>query len=92
MYMCMHRRVKTGSGLHYRDPLFTEVFRHAGKIEMTVERTPKGAKVTETSADPYVAKLIRAHAAVVTKFIENGPAEVMKNHPVPARGPTPPER
>jgi hypothetical protein len=80
----MHARVKTGNGVHYRDPLFAEIFRNYDKITMTVERTPKGAKVTETSADPYVAKLIQAHALVVTKFIENGHAEVMKNHPLPA--------
>lgn len=85
----MHNRVKTGNGVHYRDPLFAEIFRHYDKITMTVERTPKGVKVTETSADPYVAKLVQAHALVVTKFIENGHAEVMKNHPVPAAIPGP---
>ena len=41
-------------------------------------------KVRETSSDPYVVKLIRAHAAVVTKFIENGRREMHANHAVPA--------
>jgi hypothetical protein len=39
--------------------------------------------VIETSNDSHVAKLIQAHAEVVSKFIENGPAEVRRNHPVP---------
>jgi hypothetical protein len=81
----MHRRVKDGKGIHLRDPLFAEVFRHSDKIRMTVVKTDKGIRVTETSDDPYVAKLIRAHAAVVTKFIENGHDEARKNHPLPDR-------
>jgi hypothetical protein len=61
------------------------VFAHAGKIVMTQQPTEKGIKVVETSDDPYVAKLIKAHADVVTAFIANGRAEAMKNHPVPPR-------
>ena len=45
--------------------------------------TEKGVGVIETSDDPLVAQLIKAHAEVVSKFIENGPAEVRRNHPVP---------
>lgn len=81
----MHERVKAGKGIHLRDPLFAEVFKHYDKITMTVEKTDKGVKVTETSDDPYVAKLIQAHARVVTKFIENGHDEAMKNHPLPEK-------
>jgi hypothetical protein len=79
----MHERVKTGKGIHYRDPLFAEIFKHHDKIVMKVEKTEKGVKVTETSDDPYVAKLIQAHALVVTKFIDNGYDEVRKNHSLP---------
>lgn len=39
--------------------------------------------VIETSNDSHVTKLIQTHAEVVSKFIENGPAEVRRNHPVP---------
>jgi hypothetical protein len=42
-------------------------------------------RVTETSDDPYVTKLIQAHAAVVTKFIESGHEEVRKNHATPEK-------
>jgi high-affinity K+ transport system ATPase subunit B len=39
--------------------------------------------VSEASRDPYVVKLIQAHAQVVSAFIANGRSEMMKNHPVP---------
>ena len=81
----MHRRVKSGKGIHLRDPLFAEIFKNYDKVVMKVEKTEKGVKVTETSDDPYVAKLIQAHAAVVTKFIENGHDEVRKDHPLPEK-------
>lgn len=81
----MHARLKDGKGIRYRDPLFAEVFKHYDKIVMKVEKTEKGVKVTETSDDPYVAKLIQAHARVVTKFIENGFDEVHKDHPLPKK-------
>lgn len=81
----MHERVKGGKGIHLRDPLFAEIFKNYDKVVMKVEKTEKGVKVTETSDDPYVAKLIQAHAAVVTGFIENGHDEARKNHPLPEK-------
>lgn len=79
----MHKRLKDKRGIHLRDPLFAEVFRHADKVTMKIEETEQGVKVTETSADPYVAKLIKAHAEVVSKFLEKGHLEVRENHPLP---------
>ncbi|HEY1189369.1 MAG TPA: hypothetical protein VGE74_17075 [Gemmata sp.] len=81
----MHARVTSGKGLHYRDPLFAELFKHHDKIVMKVEKTAKGVSVTESSDEPYVAQLIQAHARVVSKFIENGFAEAHKNHPLPGK-------
>lgn len=81
----MHRRIKEGRGIHLRDPLFVEVFRNRNKIEMKLEKTAKGMKVRETSKDPYVARLIQAHAEVVSGFLANGYAEMMKNHPLPKK-------
>jgi hypothetical protein len=81
----MHERVKKGAGIHLRDPLFVELFKHYDKITMTVEKTGRGVKVTETSDDPYVASLIQAHARVVSRFIENGHDEARKNHTPPNR-------
>ena len=79
----MHKRLLKGRPIHMRDPLFREIFRNADKIKMTVEKTPQGVKVSETSKDPYVAKLIQAHAEVLNQFLAKGHEEVRKNHPVP---------
>jgi hypothetical protein len=81
----MYRRLESGQPIHRRDPLFAEIFRNADKIEMSMEDTEKGLRVRETSSDPYVAKLIQSHAEVVSRFLENGHAEMRKNHPLPER-------
>ena len=80
----MYSRMSDGRPIHQRDPLFRAIFEHASQIRFTHERTATGIKVVETSADPYVVKLIQAHAEVLNQFIRNGHAEAMKNHPVPA--------
>jgi hypothetical protein len=81
----MTRRLETGLPIHMRDPLFREIFAHARSITVRVEPTERGIRVVETSTDPYAARLIKAHADVVTKFIQNGHAEMMRDHPVPER-------
>jgi hypothetical protein len=81
----MLARVKENSPIHRRDPLFAELFRYADRIEAKYEATASGVHVTETSADPYVARLLQAHAEVVSAFISNGRMEMMKNHPLPLR-------
>lgn len=81
----MYGRIKEVRPIHVRDPLFRAVFENTDKIVMAHEMTPKGIRVTETSNDPYVAELIKAHAEVVNLFIKNGRPEMMKNHEVPKR-------
>jgi hypothetical protein len=90
----MEDRVKNTNPIRMRDPLFAELFRHADKIKMAHEETETGVRVTETSDDPYVAKLIQAHAEVVSRFVRHGFNEAQKNHAVPPRDgvdPTPAE-
>ena len=81
----MYGRVKEDRPIHQRDPLFREIFAHASEITFAHELTPAGIRVVETSTDPYVVKLIQAHAQVLNLFIKNGHAEAMKNHAVPAK-------
>jgi len=83
----MHERVKSGRGLRFWDELFVAVFKNYDKIEMVVENTEHGVKVTETSMDAYTVKLIQAHAVVVSKFVERGFDEAHENHTVPADEP-----
>ncbi|PHQ33903.1 DsrE family protein [Rhodopirellula bahusiensis] len=81
----MEYRIEETNPIRMRDPLFAEIFRHTDKIKMVHENTDKGVRVTETSDDAYVVKLIQAHAKAVSGFVERGFAEAMKNHPVPKR-------
>jgi hypothetical protein len=83
----MAARVREERPIHRRDPLFRELFAHAAAIAMRHEATPAGVRVVETSQDPYVVRLIQAHADVVSAFLANGRAEMMKNHAVPPRTP-----
>ncbi len=80
----MQVRVEETKPIRMRDPLFAELFRHTDKITMVRQDTPKGVKVTETSDDPYVAELIKAHAKAVSGFVDRGFDEAMKNHAVPS--------
>lgn len=79
----MYKRLKSGDGLRYWDPLFAEVFKHGQKMKMEIINTEKGVQVTETSDDAEVVKIIQAHADVVTKFVEKGFDEAHKQHPLP---------
>jgi len=68
----MQGRVASGDGLRYWDPLFVEVFKHHDEIVMVIEDVPGGVSVKETSANPDVVKLIRAHAQTVSEFAARG--------------------
>lgn len=81
----MEKRVRDKQPIHLRDPLFAEVFRHADQIKFVYEKTDKGMRVTETSDDPYVVKLIQAHAEVVSLFLTNGFDEVHRRHELPPK-------
>ncbi|WP_339612889.1 DsrE family protein [uncultured Rubinisphaera sp.] len=79
----MAYRVENRQPIRMRDPLFAELFKHTDKIKIVHKDTEKGVKVIETSDDPYVVRLIQAHAKAVSGFVERGFAEAMKNHSVP---------
>lgn len=79
----MHGRIENRRPIHRRDPLFDAVFRNAAKIRFVEESVPGGVLVRETSDDPAVVALVRAHARVVSRFLENGFDEVRRNHDVP---------
>jgi intracellular sulfur oxidation DsrE/DsrF family protein len=81
----MQYRIEETNPIRMRDPLFAELFKHTDNIVMDVSKTDKGVRVREISADPYVTKLIKAHAKVVSGFVERGFKEAMKNHTVPGQ-------
>ena len=79
----MHKRVKEGRGLRFWDELFVTLFDNYKQITMVVEDTDHGVRVRETSNVPFVARLIQAHAEVVSLFVKRGFDEAHENHPVP---------
>jgi intracellular sulfur oxidation DsrE/DsrF family protein len=79
----MEHRIENTQPIRMRDPLFAEIFKYTDKIKMDHQETEKGVRVTESSDDEYVVKLIQAHAKVVSGFVERGFDEAMKNHAVP---------
>lgn len=83
----MQSRIKEGQPMRMWDPLFREIFRHADKIQIKVEEIPGGMRVTETSGDPQVQKLIRLHAEAIGGFIKSGFDAAMEPHEVPEDGP-----
>jgi len=79
----MKGRVENGEGLRHWDPLFVEIFKHHEEIAMTIEDVPGGVKVKETSKNPEVAKLIRAHAKTVSEFTARGFDRAHEASPLP---------
>lgn len=86
----MHKRLEKNEPMPMmtQDKLFVEIFKHAKQIKIRLEETPKGLKVIQTSDDPYVARLVQAHARLVDAFIANGMEEIHREHAVPSRDPT----
>jgi uncharacterized protein (DUF302 family) len=81
----MKRRLQTGQPIRKWDPLFAVLFEHADRVQMSVTNTRRGVRVTETSADPYVVKLLQEHAKAVSGFVKDGMAGMHKSHPAPPR-------
>lgn len=79
----MYKRMENHQPIRRRDPLFAALFEVADKINIHVEKTPQGVRVVATSDDADAEKLIRAHAKVVSKFVELGFQEARKNHALP---------
>lgn len=85
----MQERVANGDGLRHWDPLFVEVFKHHDEIAMAIEDVPGGVVVRETSQNPDVTKLIRAHAKAVSEFAQRGFDRAHEASPIPDGYPTP---
>lgn len=70
----MGRRLELGMLVRPWDPVFRAVFEHADEISMTWEDIEGGIQVVETSDNPGVVPLIRAHARKVDSFVAGGHA------------------
>lgn len=79
----MYQRLKANQPIQQGDPLFQELFRYGGKIKSRVTMTPNGVRVIETSTDPYVVKLIKAHAKTVDALVARGMEAMHEMHEIP---------
>lgn len=79
----MKAALEKGETVRGWDPLFAEIFQHYDEIDMLVETIEGGVRVTETSDNPEVVKLIQAHARKVNDFLARGPAAVHEETPLP---------
>ena len=80
----MQARLLRADPIREMDPLFREIFEHHDAIAMRIENVPGGVRVTETSADPQVAVLIRQHARrAVSEFVADGMDRAMRPTPLP---------
>lgn len=81
----MKDRVEQGQPVRMWDPLFVELFRNYDKVRTQVEDIDGGVKVTQTSDDPDVTRLIRQHATRgVSEFVAGGWDRVHEPTPLPA--------
>jgi YHS domain-containing protein len=79
----MRARLNNRQPIREWDPLFAELFKHAGKIRVQISTTPRGVRTLTTSTDPATIRLIHAHAEAVSGFIRDGTAGMAKRHENP---------
>jgi YHS domain-containing protein len=79
----MKVRLETKQPMRAWDPLFAVLFQNADKVKMSVENTKQGVKITSTSDDAYVVKLLQEHAKAVSGFVKDGMAGMHVSHPAP---------
>ena len=79
----MESLLEQGGRIRNWDPLFAEIFDNREAIEMEIDAIDHGVLVRETSTDPQVAELIRAHARKVDEFLARGHAACREATPLP---------
>jgi peptidoglycan/xylan/chitin deacetylase (PgdA/CDA1 family) len=74
----MDQRLKDGRIFNLFSPTLPVLFDNKDKIKTTVEMTPTGAVVTQTSADAKVVAALQAHAGEVDELARDGMAAMMR--------------
>ena len=79
----MKALVEGGGHIRMWDPLFVELLASSDLVEMSVRPLDDGVEVTETSSDPWVETLIRAHAEKVSDMVSRGREAAHEPTPLP---------
>ena len=74
----MYDHLSRGAEVRCMSKTLPTLFRNASGYRRRLTTTPKGVVVTETSADPRLARIIREHAHEVTGFVRDGMPAMMQ--------------
>lgn len=74
----MYDHLNRGAEVRCMSDTLPMLFRHANGYRRRLTTTPTGVVVTETSADPRLARIIREHAHEVTGFVRDGMQAMMQ--------------
>ncbi|MDQ2907823.1 MAG: hypothetical protein M3R44_00555 [Candidatus Eremiobacteraeota bacterium] len=73
----MYQRVNHGNVFAMMSRTLPTLFRNAKRYDRSFTITPHGVAVTETSRDPMMVAVIRAHAKEVSGFVTEGMPAMM---------------
>jgi hypothetical protein len=73
----MYQRVQTDRPFIMMSRTLPTLFRDAKSYRRRLSMTAKGVSITETSSDPHLVEVIRAHGREVTGFVERGMSSMM---------------
>lgn len=73
----MYGHLDRGAEVSCMSQTLPTLFRRAGDYQRHLSFTPTGVVVTETSSDPEMTAVIRAHAVEVTGFVNDGMSAMM---------------
>lgn len=79
----MKQRMEDGQPIRMWDPLFVELFKHREEVQMRIEDIDGGVRVSLTSDDDNVVKLVRQHAKTVSEFAKEGYDRAHEESPLP---------
>jgi len=74
----MYSSISQGVEVMCMSPTLPTLFRNASGYHRAMTYTPNGVYVEETSDDPDLSEMIRAHAREVTGFVEDGMPAMMQ--------------
>jgi hypothetical protein len=74
----MYQRVNQDRPLTMMSRTLPTLFRNNKRYVRQLSVTPKGVSVTETSSDPQLVAVIRAHGREVTGFVDAGMSSMMQ--------------
>jgi len=75
----MDSRLREGREFNLFSDTIPVLFQNKDKIKTVIDMTPKGAIVTQTSADAKVAKALQDHAVEVSELARDGMVAMMRS-------------